>query len=248
MDLKPLNRGKRDNRYCGPAVISFITGMNTSDAAHLIRQRNGRRAVMGTFLSEVSAALSACGYSLIQRQGDPGKGRMTLAAWLRGSQENRTTGRVYLLDAGNHWQLVTGRRYACGRIGEIVSIKDKRVKRRARVAGVWEVVQSTRAAELTRDTEKAIETQREHKRFETRMKTTLKRRVMDKAAEHEIVVDVDDFGGGSFGIYFDVPEWLSELREDGEADFSTYAHDWEDAEERVDEIIDTMKEVRQVAA
>ena len=42
--------------------------------------------------------------------------------------------------AGCHWQLVSGRRYTCGRIREIVSIRDKRVKRRARVAEVYELI------------------------------------------------------------------------------------------------------------
>jgi hypothetical protein len=55
------------------------------------------------------------------------------------SKEDRTPGRVFLIAAGWHWQIVSGRRYTCGRIREIVSIKDKRVKRRARVAEVYEL-------------------------------------------------------------------------------------------------------------
>ena len=55
------------------------------------------------------------------------------------SKIDRTEGRVFLIAAGHHWQLVSGRRYTCGRIREIVSIKDKQVKRRARVAEVYEL-------------------------------------------------------------------------------------------------------------
>ena len=65
---------------------------------------------------------------------------ITLAKWLQLSVRHRTKGRVFLISAGHHWQLVSGRKYTCGRIREIVSIKDKRVKRRARVAGVYELI------------------------------------------------------------------------------------------------------------
>ena len=44
-----------------------------------------------------------------------------------------------MIVAGNHWQIVTGRRYICGIVGDLVSIKDKRVKRRARVTEVFEL-------------------------------------------------------------------------------------------------------------
>ena len=47
---------------------------------------------------------------------------------------------MYLLVAGNHYQLVRGRRYVCGITKDIVSIKDKKVKRRARVTEVYELV------------------------------------------------------------------------------------------------------------
>jgi len=65
---------------------------------------------------------------------------ITLARWLKLSVKHRTEGRVFLVVAGWHWQLISGRRYTCGRIRDIVSIRDKRVKRRARVAEVYELI------------------------------------------------------------------------------------------------------------
>ena len=137
LKLQKIKDGKDKNRYCGPSVISALTKLTTGEAARLIRMQTGRSSITGVGSREMSAALAACN---IRMQRVPsGYPPITLAQWLRESKEARTPGRVYLLGAGNHWQLVSGRRYVCGRIREIVSLRDKRVKRRARVRQAWEL-------------------------------------------------------------------------------------------------------------
>lgn len=139
MQIHNVNRPKGHNRFCGPAVISALTKMTTNDAAALIRQRFGKKCVMGTQDHEVLDILTACG---IKHKPGPGPRNVTLAAWLKATINERTPGRVFLIVAGHHWQLVSGRRYVCGRLptGEVVSIKHELVKRRAKVARVWELV------------------------------------------------------------------------------------------------------------
>ncbi len=138
--LRPINRGPRDNRYCGPAVVSFVTGQNTSDVSRYIRNkfRNGR-PIRGTYDHEVKHAFRALGFDLNRAPVRVNNKLPTLAGWLKAYKDMRTAGRVFLISAGHHWQLISGRKYACGRIGEIVSIRDKRVKRRCRVRNVWEI-------------------------------------------------------------------------------------------------------------
>ena len=137
LKLRAITDGNDKNRFCGPSVISAVTNLTTGEAARLIRKQTGRSNVMGTHTSEIRQALAACGietrfYRFNSRNP-------TLAKWLRESKEDRTPGRLFLISAGHHWQLVSGRRYTCGRIRDIVSIKDKRVKRRARVREVYEL-------------------------------------------------------------------------------------------------------------
>ena len=143
LKLRAIKDGKDMNRYCGPAVISALTDLTTGQAARLIRLKYGRTSIKGTYTKEVLGALKACNINYIPwskkgvrlgRTDGP-----TLAKWLQLSKEDRTVGRVFLIVAGWHWQLVSGRRYTCGRIRDIVSIRDKRVKRRARVAEVYEL-------------------------------------------------------------------------------------------------------------
>ena len=137
LKLQKIKDGKDTNRYCGPSVISALTKLTTGEAARLIRMQTGRSSITGVGSREIRDALSACNIQMKYEVHfyQP----ITLARWLRESKEARTPGRVYLLNAGNHWQLVSGRRYVCGRIREIVSIRDKRVKRRARVLQSWEL-------------------------------------------------------------------------------------------------------------
>lgn len=139
LKLRPIEDSKDENRYCGPSVISAVTKLTTGEAARLIRKQTGKPCVRGTYTSEVRHALEACGIKMWSA-GYRTRHKPTLAGWLRESKEDRTPGRVFLISAGHHWQLVSGRRYVCGRIREIVSIKDKRVKRRARVREVYELI------------------------------------------------------------------------------------------------------------
>lgn len=125
------------NRFCGPAVLSSITGMTTADASRLIRSINGERKVTGTSDYDIQQAFIQCGVEMIEEfLITP---RPTLAQWLKSTVKTRTADRVFLLSAGYHWQLIQGRRYVCGRIGEVVSIKHPKVKRRSRVNNVYEL-------------------------------------------------------------------------------------------------------------
>ena len=148
LSIKPVNHGstKRDrDRFCGPAVISSLTGYTTADAARCIRDISNRRSVTGTSSEEVLAVLHLYGIRSLERNGSHWGVKfnrtdgVTLAGWLKASVKDRDAKRVFLIVAGWHWQLVQGRRYVCGLTKEIVSIRDKRVKRRARVAKVYEL-------------------------------------------------------------------------------------------------------------
>jgi len=145
LKIKPINHGatKADrNRYCGPSVISAITGMTTGEAARLIRHVGGRKSIKGSSTWEVKRSLDLCGIESKRTTFGLTLGRskgVTLAGWLKGTVKERTADRVFLIVAGWHWQLVQGRRYVCGIVGDVVSIKDKKIKRRARVAEVYEL-------------------------------------------------------------------------------------------------------------
>ena len=136
---------KNSNRYCAPAVLSALTKLDTRDTAKAIRDITGKRAVMGVHESDILKTLREhynfnveVLESRSRRAGETNKSP-TLTQWLKSTKEIRTSGRVFLLVAGRHYQLISGRRYVCGLTKDIVSIKSKKVKRRARVTFVAEV-------------------------------------------------------------------------------------------------------------
>lgn len=143
LKIKSVNHGTRGNRYCGPAVLSAITGMNTGDCARLIRHVSGRKAIRGTSFYDLVRSFQLCGIEPKMQSYDGVKlsktSGPTLAQWLKMTVKDRTADRVFLIVCGWHWQLVQGRRIVCGILGEPTSIRDKRVKRRRRVAAVWEL-------------------------------------------------------------------------------------------------------------
>ncbi len=145
VNIKSVNHGNTAsdrNRYCGPAVISAVTGMTTGEAARLIRHVGGRKSIKGSSTWEVKRSLELCGIESKRTTFGLTLGRskgVTLAGWLKATVKERTANRVFLIVAGWHWQLVQGRRYVCGILGSPASIKDKRIKRRARVSEVYEL-------------------------------------------------------------------------------------------------------------
>lgn len=131
------------NRYCGPSAISAVTGMNSGEAARLIRRATGSASVKGTSSFAMEHALYCCGVSMNRlHSGDPdvdGSSSPTLAAWFKSTSKIRKGGRVFLVSAGNHWQLVRNARFVCGLTKEVVPLTHDKVRRRARVKAVWEL-------------------------------------------------------------------------------------------------------------
>lgn len=146
MRIHPVNRVKGGNRWCGPAAISAVTRCTTDDAAKAIRYHSGQRAVMGVETIYLRQALkSHWGIDSTKIQSwrfHDARQRPTLAKWLRDSKDIRTSGRVFLVVAGYHFQLVSGRRFVCGKTNDVVSVRDGGVSRRARVEEVFELTGS----------------------------------------------------------------------------------------------------------
>ena len=98
--LRPINRGPRDNRYCGPAVVSFVTGQNTSDIARYIRNkfRNGR-PIRGTSDREILHTFRALGFDLKSSHVPVGVDNKipTLAGWLKADKRVKRRCRVRIV-------------------------------------------------------------------------------------------------------------------------------------------------------
>jgi len=228
LKIKPINHGttKADrNRYCGPSVISAITGMTTGEAARLIRHVGGRKSIKGSSTWEVKRSLDLCGIESKRTTFGLTLGRskgVTLAGWLKGTVKERTADRVFLIVAGWHWQLVQGRRYVCGIVGDVVSIKDKKIKRRARVAEVYEL---TSIGKITTPSE-AIKPKQTTNNFRGKAQRLAKKMGM------EISIERTGYGDNSY--------WIDYEGEDDYVDLGVIeghcSYDWYEVLDKLEEI------------
>ena len=229
LKIKPVNHGtaKADkNRYCGPSVISAITGMTTGEAARLIRTISGVKSVKGTSTRQVRDALRDCNIDMQRYSFGMALSRSTgptLAAWLRATVKERNADRVFLIVAGWHWQLVQGRRYVCGIVGDVVSIKDKKIKRRARVAEVYE---------LTMTAAKVVTPPAAKKPKQTTNNFRGKAQRLAKKMGMEISIERTGYGDNSY--------WIDYEGEDDYVDLGVIeghcSYDWYEVLDKLEEI------------
>tara|TARA_R110000824_G_scaffold147723_2_gene317242 strand:+ start:280 stop:951 length:672 start_codon:yes stop_codon:yes gene_type:complete len=132
------------NKFCGPAALSAITGMDTATAAREIRSRSGQGIVKGSAPRHVLAVLASLGYHSKEvfhcyHGGD-------FREWAAETAEERGD-QVYLLVAGNHFRVVQGDKYVCGLTRAIVDIKDAPVSARCN-AKTTEIYRITKREEV----------------------------------------------------------------------------------------------------
>ncbi|KAB2940275.1 MAG: hypothetical protein K8F92_15775 [Hyphomicrobium sp.] len=113
--LSEANNDTGRTAFCGPYVLSAITGYPISKIEEIIRaERNSARktVVKGTGADEVAAALAQFGYEMSLKEtymAKPRKERPTLWAWM---QKPRNVWAHYILAVHKgkegHWILVKG--------------------------------------------------------------------------------------------------------------------------------------------
>lgn len=239
LKMRAINHGTRKadkNRYCGPAVISSLTGITTAGASRLIRHITPYRAVMGVHSWELCNALMLCGIK-VKRIDRPTKHKITLARWLKLNVKERTPGRIFLIVAGHHFQLVSGRRYVCGRLGDVVSIKHPKIKRRARVTEVYEITAHGRLTIPTDITDNPAVS--DHAKEQNRW------RYKAKKLAKEWNVDIDGDWSSNHGEYTVFGNSETENHKEfpySEDHVSLMSNDWEDIHRYCEIIVDFMKE------
>lgn len=219
LKLHPVNHAKGDtNRYCGPSAISAVTGITTGEAARLIRSGNHKASVQGTSNGDVTRALHRLGIGAFE-QGYAGS--HTLASWLKHTHGARG-GRVFLIAAGHHWQLVSGNRYVCGLSKDVVELTHPQVKRRARVEIVYELRTKAGGIVIPADIRKP----------KAKPAVGAAARAKAKALAAKIGVEIDRHTDlGSDYYYVSHPDLIDTPADPHDGDH--YAHTWEDILDRV---------------
>ena len=91
--------GQKHNRYCGPAALAALTGLNTGEAATLLREVSGKRAIMGTTKDAMIEALNRCGLFILDQEDYYPQKLMAFSKWQRWYYK----GQRCLVIASNHY-------------------------------------------------------------------------------------------------------------------------------------------------
>jgi hypothetical protein len=110
MKLHPI-RGR--NGYCGPGVISALTGVTTDEAAALLRLQTGRKQIRGVTPNELLPTLRNLGFWTERFQIFAEDTDLTLGEWLEVHTASWTG--AYLITTQGHWQLVAGEDVVCSK-------------------------------------------------------------------------------------------------------------------------------------
>jgi hypothetical protein len=107
------------NKFCGPAIVSILTGIKTDDSALLIRHYRQLRKtdlnpnrVEATYLKELFYALSLAGF-YYEPLFENYESTIPYGEWLDNTEETRGN-KTFLLMVDHHWVLVRGGWHACG--------------------------------------------------------------------------------------------------------------------------------------
>jgi len=187
MKIHDVTPGK--NRFCGPAAVSALTGRPVDEVVRVFHAKTPHARVKGTHLSDLVQVLFEYGLTVKPHAiYDYADNRPTLAGWLKVSKTDRVPGRVFLLNAGHHWVVVSGRRAVCGITKTVVSVRQY-PKRRARVTRVWEVKETgkPRLRSMPECAQQLVETRKRTARISTRFSYWAR-----KAKQAGIEVDKED--------------------------------------------------------
>lgn len=215
MQTFDLNRPtKRDNRYCGPAVISILTGYRTGDVAAVARHVLNRSSIIGMEDHEMRMTLRRFGVRMAGYEtfeSLPMNRRPTLAQWFKNGRE---ADELFLINAGYHWQLVRGDQFICGTTAEWVPFTHEKVMRRARVAAVYRMSRTG----TTEDADAILA------QLAAQPKRVTYLTVANYCRKHGLAYEVND------GLHLvDPPDEFFEMRENGEVDFTSCAHSFDEA-------------------
>jgi hypothetical protein len=114
--LGPVKNAKKTRMYCGPTVVSSITGRDGLMVKRVIRQYTGKRTVTGTDYSDLRYAFyQLAGFDLQEVECFASyriTERITFRQWCKQRTPEQRS-QVMILEAGHHWMAVHGNRMVC---------------------------------------------------------------------------------------------------------------------------------------
>jgi hypothetical protein len=130
-----LHKPHGKNKYCGPAVMSAITGFSTDECAAVYRLITGQRYVKGMYTRHMRDAFSKMGGMTSWFKGDV-DGRMTFAQWVS-SRDDSKRNKIAIVNTTGHYVVVLRDMFIENQTKEWVHVNSARVARHRVKSVIW---------------------------------------------------------------------------------------------------------------
>lgn len=131
-------RNHTSNHFCGPAAIAALTGVHVDDAARVLRNVSGKRAIMGIDARHMLAALKKLGHEPHTLLPVTTGKRPTLTQALAGVLRDRKPDEAFLVTITDHYVVIKGRRLWDNKHPEGIWLGECPYRRK-RVRAIWAV-------------------------------------------------------------------------------------------------------------
>lgn len=128
--LRDINRVT--NGYCGPSAVSSLTGLGTDVVERHFKNLLGDVKIKGVHTRDLLKVLEVFGIKA--RYKTLGE-RKSLRRFIDHPARDKDT--IYLVVAGDHFQLIQGKRFVCSLTQKIVSVNNNKVRTRTKVRSVY---------------------------------------------------------------------------------------------------------------
>lgn len=135
LKIQPVIKG--ENRYCGPAALSIIARIDTTEAATLLRKISGKKSICGVSNLLLVEALRQLGFRC--NREPLLKDRPTLRWWAEnklGRFDDSTS--LFLVSVSRHYAVYQEGNYCCGITRSVVPLCSSPYRLK-RVRAAWRV-------------------------------------------------------------------------------------------------------------
>jgi hypothetical protein len=132
------NQELRKNRFCGPSVISSITGLSSECAASWVKHVCGKKIVKGMYNHEMKKTLDSLSVDYSFKNIEFTKESETFFKWSKKADLSKT----YLLVVGYHYVVVSGGFVYDNQYGKVL-IKETKHKKK-KVKTIFQIIRQKR--------------------------------------------------------------------------------------------------------
>lgn len=217
------------SKYCGPTVLSAVTGIGTKELCQIIRFLNpNRKMVKGMYNNEISEVLQYCKISFSFKNYS----KINLRNWIKGYQRKDVT---YIINVSSHYLVIRNYQVICTQFKGAINHVSKSRYLGCQVKRTWIIYNDPGVVTIPTPT------------INTRTNLTLRRKITKICETHNIDFDDEEHRNskGELSIWMYLPDEILKEYFGGEDPWYNEhtAYDYDEAWDKIELVMKRMEEV-----